>query len=125
MKPSERTPSRRVAAPEPPGNSATASAITAMMPTFRAAPLLTRTSVGPKASITAKGCHYSCMLDGVRFDYVGGRLAGVGRLLDPLEDVFSADHDHRVGAVREERGEGLAQDPVALVLEAIHLDELV
>ena len=53
------------------------------------------------------------------------RLGGVDRLLEPLEDVLPADHDHRVDAVLEQRGERLAHDAVALVLEPVDLDRVV
>ena len=45
------------------------------------------------------------------------------RGLEGLEDVLPADHDHRVDAVGEERRDGVARDPVALVLQAVDLDE--
>ena len=51
-------------------------------------------------------------------------LAGVDRLLEALEDVLPADHHHRVDPAGEQRHERLAADPVALVLEPVHLDEV-
>ena len=51
-------------------------------------------------------------------DHVRGRLAGVERVLERLEDVLPADDDQRVDArVAEEVGDRVADDPVAFVLE--------
>ena len=55
---------------------------------------------------------------------VGDLLGRVDRLLEPLEDVLPADHDHRVDAALEQRGERLALDPVAVVLEPVDLDDV-
>ena len=51
-------------------------------------------------------------------------LAGVDRLLERLEDVLPADHDHRVDAVREQLRDGGAADLVGLVLEPVDLDQV-
>ena len=52
-------------------------------------------------------------------------LGRVDRLLEALEQVLPADHDHRVDAVVEQRGDRLAHDAVALVLEPVDLDGVV
>ena len=52
------------------------------------------------------------------------RLAGVDRRLERLEDVLPADHDHRVDAAREQRGDAVALQAVALVLQAMDLDQV-
>ena len=51
-----------------------------------------------------------------------GRIDG---LLEPLEDVLPADHDHRIDTRVEERRDRLAHDAVAVVLEAVDLDGVV
>ena len=55
----------------------------------------------------------------------GDALRRVDRVLEPLEDVLPADHQHRVDPRLEQRGERLAHDPVALVLVAVDLDREV
>ena len=56
----------------------------------------------------------------------GGGLAGVERFLERLVDVLPADDRQRVSAaVLEELGDGLAHDPVAFVLELLHLEEVL
>ncbi len=61
--------------------------------------------------------------DDVRDD-VRRRLAGVERSLERLVDVLPADDDQRVDPlVAEERGERVAEDAVAFVLERLDLDE--
>src|SRR5919108_251530 len=67
----------------------------------------------------------SCVLYDNPFEDVGGVLTGVDGVLDPFEDVLPADHDHRVDSVSEERGERLTQQSVSLVLESVHLDEVM
>ena len=67
----------------------------------------------------------ACVLYDDALEDVRDVLAGVDRLLEPLEDVLPLDHDHRVDAAPEQRRERLARDPVALVLEPVHLDEVV
>src|SRR3954462_452637 len=59
------------------------------------------------------------------FEDVGDRLAGVDRVLEPLVDVLPADHDHRVDAALEQCRHRLAADPVAVVLQPVHLDRVV
>ena len=46
-------------------------------------------------------------------------------LLEPLEDVLPADHLHRVDARVEQRRDRLADRAVAVVLEAVDLDDVV
>src|SRR3954447_15018292 len=58
----------------------------------------------------------SGVLDHDPLERVGDVLAGVDRVLEALEDVLPADHDHRVDAAVEQRGDGVARDAVALVL---------
>src|SRR4051812_46578462 len=67
----------------------------------------------------------SGVLDDDAFEDVGGRLAGVDRVLEPLEDVLPADHEHGVDAPFEQRGERVAHDAVTLVLEPVDLDGVV
>src|SRR6187397_2585584 len=55
-------------------------------------------------------------------EYLGRGLGRVDRVLQHREHVLPADHDHRVDAVGEERGDGVARDPVTLVLESVDLD---
>src|SRR5918999_1043060 len=52
-------------------------------------------------------------------------FGGVDRLLEALEDVLPADHHHRIDAVVEQRGDRLARDAVAVVLEPVDLDRVV
>src|SRR6185295_4023379 len=59
-------------------------------------------------------------------DRVRRRLAAVERLFEPVVHVLPADHHQRVDpVVAEQRGEPVAQDAVAFVLEALQLDERV
>jgi hypothetical protein len=51
-------------------------------------------------------------------------LACVDGGLERLEDVLPADDDHRIDAVHEQRRNGLADDPVGLVLELVDLSEV-
>ena len=53
------------------------------------------------------------------------RLGRVDRVLEALEDVLPADHEHRVDPALEQRRERLADDAVALVLEPVDLDREV
>ena len=51
-------------------------------------------------------------------------LASVDGALERLEDVLPADDHHRVDATREQRRDRIALEAVALVLEAMNLDEV-
>ena len=64
------------------------------------------------------------LLEGDALEHVRDALASVDRLLERLEDVLPADHDHRVDAVREELRDGGAADLVGLVLEPVDLDQV-
>src|SRR6476619_5824246 len=64
----------------------------------------------------------SRVLDDYALDDLGGGLRRIDRLLEHGEHVLPADHDHRVDAVGEQRGDRVARDPVALVLEPVDLD---
>jgi len=55
---------------------------------------------------------------------VRDRLARVDSGLERLEDVLPADHDHRVDAAREQGGDRVALQAVALVLEPVDLDQV-
>lgn len=55
---------------------------------------------------------------------MGDLLAGVDRGLERFEGVAPADHDDRIGAAEEERQARVPLDPVALVLEAVDLDQV-
>src|SRR4051812_13920192 len=67
----------------------------------------------------------SGVLDDDALESVGDVFAGVDGVLEPLEDVLPADHDHRVDAAVEERGDRVARDAIALVLEPVDLDGVV
>src|SRR4051795_13780034 len=67
----------------------------------------------------------SAVLDDDALEHVRYPLAGVDRLLEPLEQVLPADHDHRIDAALEQRRDRLADDPVAVVLEPVDLDLVV
>src|SRR4051794_28951877 len=56
---------------------------------------------------------------------VGHVLRGVDRLLEALEDVLPADHDHGIDPRVEQRRDRLADDPVTVVLEPVQLDGVV
>src|SRR5918995_4835228 len=64
----------------------------------------------------------SGVLDGDALEDVRHALRRVDRVLEPLEDVLPADHQHGVDPRLEERRERLADDPVALVLVPVDLD---
>ena len=66
----------------------------------------------------------STVLDENRLENVGRVLTGVDRLLELLVDVFPADDLDRVVGRAEEIGDGLAVQPVALVLELAQLVQL-
>ena len=55
---------------------------------------------------------------------MGDLLARVDAGLERGEDVLPADDDHRVDAVGEQRRDAVAADPIALVLQAVDLDEV-
>src|SRR5262249_29151416 len=57
-------------------------------------------------------------------EHVRNGLAGVDGCLERLEDVLPADHDHRVDATGEQRGDTVALEAIALVLEAVDLDQV-
>ena len=63
-------------------------------------------------------------LDRDPLEHVGDRLARVDGGLERVEDVLPADQHHRVDAVLEQRRDGRALQPVALVLEPVDLDEV-
>src|SRR3954470_22525096 len=65
------------------------------------------------------------VLDDDALEDVRDGLGGVDRVLEPLEDVLPADHQHRVDAPLEQRGERFAQHAVAVVLEPVHFDGVV
>src|SRR3954470_1863051 len=67
----------------------------------------------------------SRVLNDYSLDDLRGRLGRVDRLLEHREHVLPADHDHRVDPVGEERGDGIAGDPIALVLEPVDLDPVL
>src|SRR5215210_5408605 len=65
------------------------------------------------------------VLDDDALEDVGHVLGGVDRLLEALEDVLPADHDHWVDTRVEQGRNRLADDPVAIVLEPVQLDRVV
>src|SRR5437660_1456866 len=66
----------------------------------------------------------SGVLDDDVSDRVRDRLAGIDRALERLEDVLPANHLPRAHLlVLEERRHGVADDPVAVVLEPLHLSD--
>src|SRR3954466_16014591 len=65
------------------------------------------------------------VLDDDALEQVGHVLAGVDRVLEAVEDVLPADDHHRVDPPFEQRGDGLAAHPVAVVLEPVDLDRVV
>ena len=64
------------------------------------------------------------LLERDALEHVRDRLARVDGGLERLEDVLPADHDHRVDAAREQRGDAVALQAVALVLQAVDLDQV-
>src|SRR5919198_1287137 len=65
------------------------------------------------------------VLDHDALKRVGHVLARVDRLFEALEDVLPPDDDQRVDAALEQRGDGVAADAVAVVLQAVDLDRVV
>src|ERR687889_340046 len=65
------------------------------------------------------------VLDDDALERVRHVLAGVDGLFEALEDVLPPDHDHRVDAVVEQRGDRVPARAVAVVLEAVDLDREV
>src|SRR5215217_1795524 len=65
------------------------------------------------------------VLERYALDDVGHLLGRVDGVLELLEDVLPADHDHWVDPVVEQRGHRLADDPVAVVLEPVDLHGVV
>ena len=57
-------------------------------------------------------------------EHVRDRLARIDGGLERLEDVLPADHDHRVDAAGEQRGHGVALQTIAVVLQAMDLDQV-
>src|SRR3954452_18318431 len=72
--------------------------------------------------IRAELIQASGVLDDDALEDVWGGLPRVDRPLQHSEHVLPADHDHRIDPVGEERGHGVAGDPVSLVLEPVDLD---
>src|SRR5581483_5089970 len=91
-------------------------------PFVKSKPSATTITTTSSAVFTAAA---SAVLDQDRFEHVGGVLAGVDRLLELLVQLFPADDRDRVLAGTKEAGDGVADDPVALVLELAQLDELL
>src|SRR3954447_22637156 len=54
-----------------------------------------------------------------------GVLGCVDRPLEPEIDVPPADYDHWVATTGEQRGEGFAEEPVAVVLDPVDLDPVL
>src|SRR5436190_15852984 len=54
-----------------------------------------------------------------------GFLGCVDRPLEPEKDVPPADDYHRVASASEQRGEGFAEEPIAVVLEPVDLDPIL
>src|SRR5215207_4333437 len=65
------------------------------------------------------------VLDDDALEDVRHVLGGVDRLLEALEDVLPADHDHRVDARVEQRRDRLTGDAVAVVLEPVDLHRVM
>src|SRR6478735_4626298 len=61
------------------------------------------------------------VLDDDAFEDESDPLGGVDRILEQLEDVLPANHDHGVDPVLEQRGDRAAHDLVALILEPVDL----
>src|SRR5918992_358946 len=74
----------------------------------------------PNAVSTTSGVR-----DDDALDHVGDVLACVDSGLEQRVDVLPLDDRHRVGAVREELGNRLARDAIALVLEPMDLDPVL
>src|SRR3954454_19391633 len=54
-----------------------------------------------------------------------GVLGCVDCPLEPEIDVPPADYYHRVASASEQRGEGFAEEPIAVVLEPVDLDPIL
>src|SRR4051794_33938391 len=65
------------------------------------------------------------VLDDDALEDVRHALGGVDPVLEAFEDVLPADHQHRVDAPLEQRGQGLAQHAVPVVLQSVDLDRVV
>src|SRR5439155_17361810 len=63
----------------------------------------------------------SAVLERHTLDHVRDVLAAVDRVLKVVVDLLPLDHVDRIDALLEEAGDGAAENPVALVLEAIDL----
>src|SRR5918992_1861252 len=90
-----------------------ASAVATTMMTVRSSPSI-------RGRVPALG-----VLDRDALEDVRHVLGGVDRLLEAFEDVLPPDHDHRVDAGVEQRGDRLTGDPVAVVLEPVDLHRVV
>ena len=84
----------------------------------------TRDRARSPTSLTRTGCSGHEFLMTIPSRMLRHLLGGVDRVLEALEQVLPADHDHRVDAAVEQRGDRLAGDAVALVLEAVDLDRV-
>src|SRR5207249_3212568 len=76
-----------------------------------------RTSMGWEVGVRAA----SAVLERHTLDHVRDVLAAVDRVLKVVVDLLPLDHVDRIDALLEEAGDGAAENPGALVLEAIEL----
>src|SRR5436190_9143017 len=67
----------------------------------------------------------SRVLDDDALEDVRGGLGRVDRPLEHRKEVLPADDDHRIDPVCEQRRDGVAVEPVAVVLEAVDLDPVL
>src|SRR4051794_2616833 len=90
-------------------------------------PLVKSKAIAVRTTIqsTTSECTGLPVLDDDALESVRGRLRGVDRVLQPLEDVLPADDHHGVDPAFEEGRDGLAEDAVALVLEPVDLHGVV
>src|SRR3954454_15252762 len=116
------------AEPEPP-QPAASSAAAAPSARARERRIVTpeQGSGGPvgSASAPSRGSgRLAAALHADALQHVRDVLAGVDGRFERLEDVLPADHDHRIDAGDEERWDRVAAQAVALVLQAMDLDEV-
>jgi DNA-binding winged helix-turn-helix (wHTH) protein len=83
-----------------------------------------RTRNQAAAAFSAELAHPSTLFERDALEHMCDRLARIDGRLERLEDVLPANHDHRIDAAREQRGNTITLQAVALVLQAVDLNQM-
>src|SRR5919197_3691829 len=86
---------------------------------------LMKSKVTAKSTTTPMSRSPLSMLDGDALEGIGDVLAAVRRVLELLVDLFPAHQIEHIAVIGQDRGERRSQDAIGVVLEPVHLDDVL